>query len=397
MTTETAKKEKQLDSHKQEQGRKVYLLSKHFPVDEEKKIVHIQLKYPTASELLDLDMSTKENPFFKTDIQQRISDILTTLPMGYHATIELLVRDYEGYEPKAIMEAFNDSLELSHYDYQKENKKKRLSVALMVLMGLALLLVKSVGTLDSWFGAVDSVKSDLISEIFDICGTVFIWEATSVIFLSPSEVSIQAKRFQFKVLSVAFLNTKGAVIAFENREQLYEKWDTTTITYRYGSKAILIASTALLGFSFYYILSIFETAIKGPYVDGAEKSNLIIFIFEIVAFFLLAFIYFLGGFSGIRYYMGHGTVFAGIVSIFLGLSVVLNLVYSIRNQDVTSLVRASFSIPFDILFVTGYFCMLFGQKKKKINPKEIPSELKSAIQSEIRETKELSSDILNLK
>lgn len=262
------------DTIQSESERRLELLEKHFKVDRDQKIIHLTFHYENASALLDTSIGNPENPFIQEEILEKISSLVSDLPPNYFAEISISIDDYEGYESKKLLSALNDSLELSHYRFEKQEKTKWLSSTLMVLVGIIVLLFMFIGNEGNWFGK--GQIADLIVEVLDIVGCVFIWEAVCVIFLSPNELRIMTRRIQIRTKKISFADREGKVLAVEEQESFCLTPDRQKASFHVWQKMLLFSSGALLGFSSALILRLIATLTSiPPEIVGADRVQYI--------------------------------------------------------------------------------------------------------------------------
>lgn len=374
-------KEKKKTSNQIEQERKIQLLKNHFPVDEQKQVVYINLHFDKAEDILVPSMSSQDKPWISNDLLNLVADALDELPHGYKAGIDLEIQDFQGYKADTLLEEFNNRLESSQYQYQKEKRRKWVSASLMVVFGIWILLIMLDGNAHGWFGQSGSEQASLISEILDICGWVFIWEAVSVIFLSPSETHMRSQKIRVRVSTISISDQKTKkILAKENKEQIYQKWSNSSFLYRLGMRMLLVSSAAFLALSFNVILHMAVTLKEG---NATDYSNITFYVTTIVSGILLTSFYFWTGTSGYRFYTGHGRIMAFVTSLILLVFVLLEFIDSIVQGRFDTIVTGTFGFLMDIIFILGY--LFSGGVRKDPN-------LKKEIKTEFIETKNISDD-----
>ena len=94
--------------------RQIELLGKYYPIDREKKLVTVTLRYEKVTDLLSEEVGISTRPQLNPEVLEKINRIIPTIPIGYQIELEFDVKDYEGFEPHQIMETFNDALEMNH-------------------------------------------------------------------------------------------------------------------------------------------------------------------------------------------------------------------------------------------------------------------------------------------
>lgn len=182
---------------KLEENRQLLLLKKYYEADEKNKIVTLRFYYDKASDLLNTCTSSFENPIFNDDALENINNVIQTIPAIFRVKIVFDINDYGGYNPKNIIQSFNDTLKLNQYSARRSRQKKHFIAVMLILFGVILLFAMVIGKNKNWFG--EGTKVDVIAEIINITACVFVWEAVSMIFLERSEQRIFALRIRTRV------------------------------------------------------------------------------------------------------------------------------------------------------------------------------------------------------
>ena len=147
---------------------------------------------------MDRSVSNDGKLHLNEDADDFILHYLKDIPAGYKCNMTLSIADYEGYDNKAVINAFREAMEMSRIRFRKENKKKILSVILLIIAGL-LFIVLSKTVLSSVFA--NPTMNSIFVEVLDIVGWVFIWEAVTILFLNPSEILKNGSLIVFKLKS----------------------------------------------------------------------------------------------------------------------------------------------------------------------------------------------------
>lgn len=332
--------------------RRIKLLSQYFPLDEETRTFQITLRYDKAEDILDVDVSRPDRPNFKDDVLLRVSDILEQIPSGYQANISFQIKDYQGYDPKSLLSSFNDAMELNHYRGDKEARKKWVQAVLLTLVGIAILAVMGVGAAQGWWG--EGETASLTNEVLDIAGWVFIWEAVSILFLSPSEIRSVGLRIRRKVAEIAFWDEEGNSLVNEGQKGLFHHWIDEGIAHRAGRILLLASGAGYLGLAGYQL---FHGVVFLVQIAPHNDQEMWVDILAYVASLLIALLHFAGGFSGLSRYQGHGLFyrFASAYAVISLLFVILEIAYAAFSQSAASIVSGASSFALATLFVLGYF------------------------------------------
>lgn len=198
-------------------SRRLELMLKRFDVDEENKIVKLNYHYDKVSDVLEGNLDTKVPSFDRnkfSEIKENISDF----PIEYKTDLSFQIDDYEGYSPDDILDSFDDAVELSYISSSKDHRKKGLQIVFCLITGVFILYLLARGLLGEWTGFLDSTK-EIIKEVFDIGAWVFIWQAVSLMFLTPTEGRLVYLTLSKRVRDIKLLDKEGNVIKHEKYEE----------------------------------------------------------------------------------------------------------------------------------------------------------------------------------
>ena len=173
-------------------------LSQHYPLDEEKKSFEIPLRYEKASDLFDENVDAGGNPKISDDVTDKMAQLLDDIPDGYRAKFIFTIEDYEEYTAEQILEGINDALSFRHLRYLRESTKADFRTGFMMVTGMVLILLMTIGKFSGWWGE-DDVISKVLDYMLDTFGCVLIWEAFYTIFLDRSDEVIFEKKMSKKV------------------------------------------------------------------------------------------------------------------------------------------------------------------------------------------------------
>ncbi len=344
------------DNNDLKNSRQLQLLDKYYPVNFQTKEVTFQLSYDTTSDLLMPHIQPDLNyPIIHHDLIEEMGKFLKMIPPDYHAIFEFRIKDYQSYDPKILMNAINDSMELNHYSGFKEKHRNFLLAILMTIIGVLVLLFMVVGEVNHWF---DSTYHDLIVEVIDILGTVFIWEAVGLAFLQPSEKVELDIRIRNKISKIIFFDEKNQVLCEEKQKDMLKKWENETILKKIGYRLLLITGSAMIAAGFGSLLVSVPALFA---VEGDALSKAIVLISYLIA----SVINFLAGGLAIAYYIGRKDRRKGltVMVILSAISLVAGIVNLIIDP---SAVHTWISLFFDFAITGGYvvgFLMIFANRK----------------------------------
>ena len=181
------------------------LLKRNFRLDEGTKTFTMVLRYDSAEELVDGRMSTPENVILNGEIGGDIMNCLQDIPRGYRGSVELRVADFGDYRPESLMEAARLRIAMSQVRCVREEVKN--SRLFWTLVGAGVLFLAFMAYAES-----RNMFNDLIMEILDIGGWVFIWEGFTVRFLTPSEILHEGRVFRKKLRTLSLTDEKDRVL-----------------------------------------------------------------------------------------------------------------------------------------------------------------------------------------
>ena len=338
--------------------RQIKIFEKYYNVDEENKIVSFTLYYEKASEILDTNTGNPLMPQFSNEVLQKINSLIEKAPFGYKVEINFEINDYEGYDPKLIIESFNDTLELNQYCARKAKQKKQLIASNLILVGIILLFIMVISKVGNWFG--DNLKTEIASEVINIAAWVFIWEAVTMLFLEYSEQNIFALRIKKRVSQIKM--TKKGVdtpLAFEQSEQIFGNWEDEGRIKLLGKLFLLLSSFAFLFMAFFSLYRFYLSVID----EAFEINNLALYIIVAIISIIL---YILAGIGGISLYTGKNkkiSKFVGPYTIFITISIILSIILSAILNKTDLIYQSISSIVIDIMYVIGYLINTKSNKK----------------------------------
>ena len=355
--------------------REMKVLKKYYDVDVENKVVTIPFKFEKASDIIDDMVIVKDDFIIKEDVIKAIEDKVMSIPISYRVKIELQINDYEGIDPKKLLTNFNDVIELNRYNQVRERKLNKFVATFLLVLGISIIIVNTTAKTAGWY-------HDIAFEILDIVSWVFIWEATTIAFLTSSEIVINSNKLVKRVASLALKDSSGTILVSEDSFDDAKEWDNTTKAESVGRFFLLFSGAALIATAVLAIVNSFGTVqllwsedeeIKALLAEGNSfLSLLILVIIELVVYLLCLF----AGISALTTYLGRGPFRGKIKYFFL---VVMGLLFALEAYGffITKLDKSSFLsellITFAGLFyVVGTIIIIrIEYKKKKLIMKEM--------------------------
>lgn len=329
--------------------RQLDLIEKRFEVDEEKKIIIVPLRFEKVSDVLDTEVGNKAYPRFKKDVLEKVKEVVDEFPINFKTEVRFDIKDYEGYDPKVVMESFNETLELGQYLSHKKRRGNWLTAAGLILAGVIVLFVMAAGKTNSWFG--DSLNESIITEIIDISAWVFIWEAVTILFVEPTEERTTAAKLRQKIGFISFYNGDEK-LTIEAVDEIYKHWKDEGKVKHFGKACLLGASMAFIGMGFFTIYSTYSS------ISSQENMAAGTIAVTIVVAVISILLHFIAGFAGIQKYLGKDkgiARFVGPYSIFMLCVVVLLVIVCAASGDTKGLVSSISSSAISLFYIGGYF------------------------------------------
>ncbi len=363
------------------------LYKKYYEIDEDNKLFKFVIHYDSASEIVDKKLtSSKDKPIIKYDVLSDISSLIRSLPETYRADVKLDIKDLEGYSNQVLMEAIKDSIEFSHYRSDKQVKKNWVIASVFTLVGLIILLVAAfLGSLAiEW---VSSTNGAVFKEILDIAAWVFIWEAVSILFISPTEESLveNSLRLRLHSLTISTLKNGGDSEFEEDASYLLteHRFDLKKVK-KNGKYLLLISGFLMIAsgiatafFFFSGLKPIFDSIISGgsagnTEINGQTYSNgsliLALTITIIVQLLILA-IRVLGGIAAVSKFTGKGKLQKYVGPYAIGMLIFYTIFFVVASIGGSSLgttflgafLSSIFSIILNVTYLAGYFMDRLGK------------------------------------
>ena len=159
------------------------LLSKFFSF--EGNIATLKLVYDTFEELINLNFGDEHTEKLNDKLFSDIKEAVEILPKTYKLNVEVVIKDFGEYSREECESIIVQNVELSLYMALKSTAVHRWGGLALMGVGAAILLV-------SYF--LQFAKYDLIFDIVNISGTLFVWEGANMAFLQRNLDIKEAKR-----------------------------------------------------------------------------------------------------------------------------------------------------------------------------------------------------------
>lgn len=329
--------------------RQIELLKQRYDVDEENKIISISLRYDKVSDIVMTNVGKKEYPQFDPSVFENLENLFDDFPMNYQAEIKFDIADYEGFEPSKIMTSFNDSLELTQYSARRHRKNKWLIATIMTLVGVVFLFLLAMGQINGWFG--EGVNEEVITEIIDIIGCVFIWESIYYLFMEPTQQATLALKMRQKIAYLSFYKNEE-LLERESEKEIFENWHEEGKFKGIARGLLLCSSAAFIAIAFFTLCTVISVI-----SDIGAFTPLGITAFIVLALFSIIFDLF-AGIGGLSKYIGKNNWLAksvGPFAIAMTVLMIANIVIASITNTWTGLAPSISSLVINIFYVAGYF------------------------------------------
>lgn len=151
---------------------KEQILSKYFSI--EGNVATLKLVYSTFEELVSQNFGDANTEKLNDKLFSDIKEAIEILPRKYKLNVEILIKDFGEYSREECERIISQNIKLSVYLAVKSISTHRWS-------GLALMGVGAAVLILSYF--LHNAKFDIIFDIVNISGTLFVWEGANTAFL----------------------------------------------------------------------------------------------------------------------------------------------------------------------------------------------------------------------
>lgn len=326
----------------------IKVLSKYYEVDEENKTVILPFKYERASDLIDSSIETKSNYVISEQAMVDIVDKISTIPPIFKVKLDLIIDDYEEYDKEILLESLNDYLELTHYSIIREKKIFLIQAILLLAVGISILVFNNF--------AKSKILSEesVLTEVFDIVAWVFVWQATTVAFLTPSEFDVNTNRFKLRVKKITFYDKDKNVLLEEDTLEKFKEWVGNKKKEKFERLCLLLSGGALLVSAAMSLVSgITSITNIVEYIQSGSVENLDMIIFLATTSIVLSVLQMLIAISALSLYRGRGPFSNKARYVFLPLMIII-LVLELTTLFSLTTLGDFFSAIISILAAIGY-------------------------------------------
>ena len=223
----------------EENARELEMLSAYYPVDREKKLVTVDVSVDSGEDLLGEPAAPGFRGPLKAELFEKCRETISKFPAPYRLNVRISVGQWGALSERDILRAVRDYVEISENTKRLQGRRILFLSAIFVIVGFQILSCMFCAQNLGWFG--ESSSADLWVEAVDTAGTVFLWEAITVVFLEASEQSAADPGIRKKIACLTFHNPDGTVLEVSNR-QLFHHTDRSTQLKRILRDSLLVSS-----------------------------------------------------------------------------------------------------------------------------------------------------------
>ena len=162
---------------------KEQILSKYFTIDG--KVATLKLVYDSFAELINPNFGDSKTEKLNDKLFSDIKEATDILPRKYKLNVEIIIKDFGEYSQEECESIIAQNIKLSVYQTLKSMTARRWG-------GLALMGVGALVLILSYI--LHSSEYDIIFDVVNISGTLFVWEGASTAFLQRSIEMRSAKK-----------------------------------------------------------------------------------------------------------------------------------------------------------------------------------------------------------
>lgn len=336
-------------------SRQLELIEKYYYLDKEKKIIDIDLNYDSTDDLLDKEIGNPNNPQFSKDVLETMDSIIENIPAGYKVNINLVLNDYKGYNPKVLMETFNNTLELRRYSSRKKRLNKQVFSGILILIGITILLFMII--CKNYIKFDNEIQSEILSEVLDIAAWVFVWEAVTLLFLDDSGNTKLAVEIRRKVNKITFYtHDSEEPLLSETNEEIFKNWESISRIKTASRYMLLVSSVAYL---FLGVYSIYEFV-----KDFSEASATVNVVFLTIVGIIQLVAKIFAGVAGIKLFLNKPVKhykLLGTYSVIIFVGFCLSILGIIATEGKVGLASSITSMFIALLYSVGFFMYKYSK------------------------------------
>lgn len=328
-----------------ENTQELELLSEYYPIDQKNKLVTANFHVDNVEELLCRPAASGFRAPFKTDFFEECQAIISKFPAPYRLNAQIVVEDWGNHTPQELTRSFRDSLEMMQNTKRMKSRRVLFLSAMFVIAGFLILGLMVCGQNLGWFGA--DFSASLWEEAVDIAGTVFLWEAVTVVFLEASEESVSDPGIRKRIAFLTFLNTDGTLLLPVRDDQLYQHTNQTARMKGIVRNCLLVSSCGFVISGINGLMYLPQTTLP---VEGAMLTMIRVFLFVLPVSQIVA------GVGGFYLFWGRRNGFTAFAKgyAFCALAIIVILMTA-GTHSFLGMMLMALSCCFQLLFIFSLF------------------------------------------
>lgn len=170
------------------------ILNKYFSIDG--NTATADLYFETFAELIDQNVGNYNVEMLNSVLVEKIDQLFNLIPKKYNIIVNVHIKDFGEYSQKEAERIIRENVDLKIYALTLERRRKNLTGLSLLGAGALLLLVSYFLGRLQW--------PQIIYDIINISGTLFVWEAADVALIERRQETKRAKQYlkKFKALHV---------------------------------------------------------------------------------------------------------------------------------------------------------------------------------------------------
>lgn len=300
--------------------RQLEVLSHYYPIDLDNRVITIQLFYDKASDMFDQHVGVKKHRKLNPEIVDLIESTSKKIPFSFKIDVNLKVNDYEGYDPKDILQSIKDSFEIHHYAYRSAKRIDKTKFAILSIFGVILLGLWALLSAYNILATETAVGKTLLEIIYTIPCVLF-WEAIYVIFWPNEAYGSKHHKLLYLLNKISLFDKKMKRICFMDKKAFMEGWEDISLKKTFYRLSFMIIATLLLAFAILNIIACIDV----KYSLGVSRAFWIttMSITTINAFFGIV-----AGITSLSLYLEKGKIrkYSTLICIILLATCIVNMV-----------------------------------------------------------------------
>ena len=348
-------KNKKLNGLVSTDSRQLELIDKYYYLDKEKKIIDVDLNYDSVDDILDKEIGNPNNPQFSKNVLETMDSIIENIPTGYKVNINLVLKDYKGYDPKILMETFNNTLELRRYSSRKKKLNKQVFSGILIFIGISIMLLMIICR--NYINFDNDIQDEIFSEVLDIAAWVFVWEAVTILFLEDPGKSKLAIEIRRKVNKITFYtHDNEEPLLSETNDEIFKNWESISRIKTASRYMLLVSSVAFLFLAVYSIYDFFKN-----FNEAVKLVNIVVLIIiGIIQFVVKIF----AGVSGIQLFLNKPVrhyKLLGAYSVIMLIGFCVSIVGIIVSKETIGLASSIASMIISLMYSVGFFMYKYSK------------------------------------